>query len=253
MLTDLLPGFSPAFLALVLGVTFLAAVIGGMGGFGTGIMLTAVLTPLLGIKAVVPILAFAGILINVGRFWFYRRDADIATVKRVLPVALVFLLLGTQLYQHLPPGPLALTIGVIVLASVPARRFLAARSLTIGPRGVMVGGGVFGFLNGVASGMGIVLVSMLLGAGLSGTAVLATDALITIVMDLARAAIFGRMALLSTEGVVLGIFIGCAALPGSWVASRLVQKLGAKLHIVFIEALIVLGGCSLLWNGWRHL
>ena len=89
-----------------------------MGGFGTGIMLRAALTPILGIKAVVPILALAGIIIN---------------------------------------------------------------------------GGLFGFLNGLASGM------------------------------------------------------------GSWIASRLVHKLGAKLHIVVIEALIVVGGSSIDVHGLRAL
>ncbi|MBL8516436.1 MAG: sulfite exporter TauE/SafE family protein [Betaproteobacteria bacterium] len=248
-----MPDLAPSYLALIAAVTFIAAIIGGMGGFGTGIMLTAVLTPILGIKAVVPILAFAGIIINAGRFWFYRRDVTWSAVKRILPVALVCLLIGTQLYRSLPPGPLAIAIGFVVLAAVPLRRWLASRDLRLGPAGLTAGGAAFGFLNGVASGMGIVLVSVLLGAGLSGTAVLATDALITIVVDLARAAIFGRMALLTEQGLALGVLIGLVSLPGSWVASRIVKRLGKRLHIVFIELLILLGGLSLVVNGWRNL
>jgi len=248
-----MPDLSSSYLLLIAAVTFVAAIIGGMGGFGTGIMLTAVLTPILGIKAVVPILAFAGVIINMGRFWFYRRDVEWNAVKRILPIALVFLLIGTQLYRSLPPGPLAIAIGIVVLAAVPLRRWLAARNLHIGPTGLTVGGAAFGFLNGVASGMGIVLVSVLLGAGISGTAVLATDALITIVVDLARAAIFNRMSLLTEEGLVLGVLIGLVSLPGSWVASQLVNRLGKRLHILFIELLIALGGLSLIVNGWRNL
>lgn len=248
-----MPDLSSSYLLLIAAVTFVAAIIGGMGGFGTGIMLTAVLTPLLGIKAVVPILAFAGVIINVGRFWFYRRDVEWSAVKRILPVALICLFIGTQLYRSLPPGPLAIAIGVVVLAAVPLRRWLASRNLHLGPTGLTVGGAAFGFLNGVASGMGIVLVSVLLGAGMAGTAVLATDALITIIVDIARAAIFNRMSLLTEEGLVLGILIGLVSLPGSWVASQLVNRLGKRLHILFIEILIVLGGLSLIVNGWRNL
>ncbi|MDX2219383.1 MAG: TSUP family transporter [Burkholderiales bacterium] len=244
-----MPDFATSQLILIAAATFIAAIIGGMGGFGTGIMLTAVLTPILGIKAVVPILAFAGIIINVGRFWFYRRDVDWAAVKRILPIALVCLLIGTQLYRSLPPGPLAIAIGTMVMAAVPLRRWLASRNLRLGPTGMTVGGAAFGFLNGMASGMGIVLVSVLLGAGMAGTAVLATDALITIVVDLARAAIFGRMALLTEEGLLLGVLIGLVSLPGSWLASLIVNRLGKRLHIVFIEALILFGGLSLVVNG----
>jgi hypothetical protein len=144
-------------------------------------------------------------------------------------------------------------IGVVVLASIPVRRGLAKRNLQLGAAGLTVGGGLFGFLNGMASGMGIVLVSLLLGAGLSGTAVLATDALVTIVVDLVRALIFGKFDLLSMNGMMLGGLIGLISLPGSWIASLLVKRLGKRLHIVVIEGLIVVGGISLIVHGAREM
>lgn len=242
---------SPHLLLLVIAVSCGSAVIGGMGGFGTGIILTATLTPILGIKVVVPVLAFAGIIINIGRFWFYRRDFDARAVKLVLPPALVCLLGGTLIYRHLDAARLAMVIGLLVLAALPARRILEARDLHLGARGLAVGGGVFGFLNGMASGMGVVLISLLLGAGLSGTAVLATDALVTIAVDIARSALFGKMDLLTMPGVVLGGVIGLASLPGSWLASLLVRRLGHKLHILIIETLIAVGGLSILYHGIR--
>ena len=245
--------FSAPTLALILAAAFASAIIGGMGGFGTGIILTAALTPILGIKAVVPILALAGIIINGGRFWFYRRDFDARIVKLMLPPALLLLLLGTFLYQQLDAAHLSIAIGVVVLLAIPARRFLQSRNLHLGNTGLVVGGGLFGFLNGLASGMGVVLISLLLGAGLTGTAILATDALITIAVDVARSILFSKFDLLSGRGIGLGVMIGLASLPGSWVASRLVHELGAKLHIAVIELLIVIGGLSILVQGFHAL
>ncbi len=244
---------SPNLLALVVAVAFLSAIVGGMGGFGTGIILTATLTPLLGIKAVVPVLAFAGVIINCGRFWFYRHDFNARAVKLVLPPALLCLVGATFLYDKLDPAPLAVVIGVVVLLALPARRYLQSRSLHLGSTGLVVGGGLFGFLNGIASGMGVVLVSLLLGAGLTGTAVMATDALITIVVDISRAALFSRFNLLTSSGLVLGAIIGLASLPGSWMASKLVQRMGHKMHIAIIEVLIAIGGASILVHGLRAL
>jgi uncharacterized membrane protein YfcA len=172
-------------------------------------------------------------------------------VKRILPSALVCLLAGTLVFQQLEAAPLAIVVGIVVLLAVPARRFLQARQWHLGPGALIGGGGLFGFLNGIASGMGVVLISLLLGAGLTGTAVLATDALITIAVDVSRALLFGRLDLLSMHGVALGALIGLASLPGSWVASRLVQRLGARMHIVIIEVLILAGGVSLLYHGVR--
>lgn len=240
---------APALLLLVVAVSFGSAIVGGMGGFGTGIILTATLTPILGIKAVVPLLALAGIIINLGRFWFYRRDFDALAVRLVLPPALLCLLGGTLLYRHLDPAPLAIVIGCVVLAALPARRWLQARKLHLGAPGLALGGGLFGFLNGIASGMGVVLISLLLGAGLSGTAVLATDALVTIAIDITRSLIFGKLDLLDMSGVFLGGIIGLASLPGSWVASLLVKRMGHKMHIAIIEVLIAIGGLSILYHG----
>lgn len=245
--------FSPNLLLLVVAVSFGSAIIGGMGGFGTGIILTATLTPILGIKAVVPLLALAGIIINMGRFWFYRQDFDPRAVKLVLPPALLCLVGGTLVYRHLDPAPLAIVIGFVVLAALPARRWLQARSLHLGAQGLALGGGLFGFLNGIASGMGVVLISLLLGAGLSGTAVLATDALITIAIDITRSLIFGKLDLLDMSGVILGTVIGLASLPGSWLASLLVKRMGQRMHITIIEILIAIGGLSILYQGLRAI
>ena len=139
------------------------------------------------------------------------------------------------------------------LAALPARRWLHAHQLHLGSTGLVVGGGLFGFLNGIASGMGVVLISLLLGAGLSGTAVLATDALVTIVVDITRSLIYGKLDLLDRSGVLLGGLIGLASLPGSWVASLLVKRMGHKLHIAIIEVLIAIGGLSILYHGLRAL
>ena len=236
---------------LVISASFVGAVIGGVGGFGTGVILTAVLMPLIGVKAVVPVLALAGIIINAGRFWFYRPHVDWAVTWRVLVAAVPLLVLGTLVYARLDPKPLGMLIGALVILSIPLRRFLKARDIRVGSRGLLIGGGVFGFTNGFASGMGVIMVSLLLGAGLSGTAVLATDALIAIFTDVLRAALFGRFDLLDAQTAVLGFGIGLVTLPGSALAAFLVRRLHARLHILFMEGLIVAGGAMIVWNSLR--
>ena len=234
----------------VLLAAFGSAILGGVGGFGTGIILTAVLIPLVGVKAVVPVLSLAGVLINAGRFWFYRKDINWPVARRVLLTAVPALIVGTFVYAKLDARPLGVLIGCMILLSIPLRRILKARSITLQSRGLMIGGGVFGLANGFASGMGVILVSLLLGAGLGGPAVLATDAMITIFVDLLRAAIFGKFELLDGSSALLGVAIGIATFPGSWVASMLVNRLHARLHILFMEALIVFGGIMIIWNSW---
>jgi uncharacterized membrane protein YfcA len=240
-----------ATLAWVLLASFGSAIVGGVGGFGTGIILTAVLLPLIGVKAVVPVLSLAGVIINAGRFVFYRRHVDMRALRYILIGAVPFLFLGTWLYAAIPSQPLGVIIAGLILLSVPVRRFLAARRIAIGRCGLVSGGAVFGAANGFASGMGVIVVSLLLGAGLTGSAVLATDALIAIVIDVTRALLFGRYRLLDVEHAVLGVAIGLATLPGSWVASLLVRRLHAVLHVWIMDTLIITGGLMILWNTLR--
>jgi uncharacterized protein len=238
-------------LAAVAALAVVAATVSGMSGFGAGIILTVGLVPLIGVKAVIPVLAVAGVVINAGRFWFYRTMLDRRMMALVLVASLPFLVLGTWLYSVLDARSLSIVLGCAVIASVPVRRFFHARKMAIGRVGVATGSGVFGFAAGIASGAGVILVSLLLGAGLATPAVLATDAMVSIVIDIAKAALFERFDLLDADAFFTGVVIGVASIPGSAIAAWLVNRMGAKLHVLFMEVLIVFGGASMLWNALR--
>ena len=238
-------------LALVALIAVVAAMVGGIGGFGTGIILTAALAPLIGVKSVIPVLAVAGAIINGGRFWFYRASLDRRTLALVLACALPFLVLGTWIYSVLDARAIGTVLGIVVIASVPLRRALSRRQIALGRSGLAIGSTVFGLASGVASGVGVINVSLLLGTGMSGQAVLATDALISVALDLCKAALFQRFALLDQETAITGLVIGVATIPGSALAAWLVNRMHAHLHVLFLETLIVIGGASLLWNSWR--
>ena len=228
-----------------------AAIVSGVGGFGTGVILAALLAPLIGIKAVIPVLAVAGVVINAGRFWFYRASLERRTLTLVLAVSLPFLILGTWIYSVLDVRVLGTLLGVVVIGSIPLRRFLKRREIQLDAKGLAIGSGVFGLATGIATGTGVIMVTLLLGTGMSATAVLATDALISIVLDLCKAALFHRFALLDSESLFTGLVIGTATIPGSAVAAWLVTRMHAHLHVLFMEALILIGGLSLIVNSWR--
>jgi uncharacterized membrane protein YfcA len=227
-----------------------AAVIGAVGGFGTGIILTAALTPLIGVKALVPVLAVAGVIINSGRFWFYRRSLDRRSFFIVLAAALPFLVLGAWIYSVLDARTLGVVLGLVIIASVPLRRILKKREIVIGRAGLAVGGGVFGLASGIATGTGVILISLLLGSGLAGPAVLATDALITIALDFSKALLFQRFDLLDGQHFFAGVVIGVSSIPGSALGAWLVARMHAHLHVLFMEGLILFGGGFMLWHSW---
>src|SRR3989338_5924112 len=111
----------------------------------------------IGGMAVVPVLAVAGVIINAGRFWFYRASLDRRALARVLAASLPFLVLGTWIYTALDARSLGTVLGLVVMASVPVRRFLHSRKIVLGKTGIVAGAGVFGLASGVATGTGVIL------------------------------------------------------------------------------------------------
>jgi uncharacterized membrane protein YfcA len=241
----------PGDLALVAAVAVFAAVVGGIGGFGSGAIITAALAPLIGVKALIPVMAVAGAIINAGRFWFYRKSVDRRTLALVVACALPFLVLGTWIYSVMNAHAVGTVIGLAVIASIPLRRFLTRKAIRVEARGLAIGSGIFGLASGLTTGTGVILVSLLLGAGLTGPAVLATDAFVGIALDVCKSLLFRRFALLDGDAIVTGAVIGIATIPGSALAAWLVTRMHAHLHVLFMESLVLLGGVSLLVNAWR--
>ena len=76
MLADL----TMAELALVAVTAFCAQIIGGMAGYGTGLLMPLVLVPMVGAPAVVPIIALSAIITNATRVVAFREFLDLRKV-----------------------------------------------------------------------------------------------------------------------------------------------------------------------------
>ncbi|SDI13194.1 sulfite exporter TauE/SafE family protein [Propionivibrio dicarboxylicus] len=244
----ILPDLAP--LALACLVAFLASVLGGLSGFGTGLVLPAFLAPLVGVGAVVPVMAVAMLFNNGGRVFAFWRDIEWTHLRRMLWLGLPGCVAGAYGYTLLSSDAIALGLGVFLLASVPLRRALRAANLRFSPALQVVAGGGFGFVNGGMSGAGILLISFLMAADLAGSALIATDALISFIMGVAKVALFGSLAALSASQVSIGLVVGVCTAPGAFVARWLLRRIPAGLHAWIMEAVVMLGAVSLLRQGF---
>ena len=95
-----------------------------------------------------PVMALAMILNNGSRVAAFRRDIEWPHVRRVLALGLPACMAGAYGYTLLEARGVALLIGLFLLASIPLRRALQRARLTLGSRGEMGAGAVFGFING---------------------------------------------------------------------------------------------------------
>jgi uncharacterized membrane protein YfcA len=241
----------PTFLqyGLVAAVAFVASVLGGLAGYGTGLLLPLVLVPIVGAEAVVPIIAVSALFSNSSRLVAFRTAFDRRQAVRVAACALPTCLLGAWGYTRLSGSGVAVLLGAVLVALVPLRWMLRRRKGLLTPPGVAAASVGYGLLVGGTTGSGIVLLSILLAAGLEGVAVIATDAGISLALGVVRVLIFSTAGALPPASWVMALLIGAAALPGAFVARRLAAGLSLRLHTRLLDAVVVAGGLAMIAQG----
>jgi uncharacterized membrane protein YfcA len=236
---------------LVALVAFFAAIIGGVAGYGTGLLLPPVLVPIIGAQAVVPVIAVSALMTNASRLLAFRATFDLERAVLITLYALPFCALGAFLYTRLSSGHVAILIGAVLILLVPVRRIITHLLGHLQKKGVAAAGAAYGLLVGGTTGSGVVLLSILLAAGLKGPAVIATDAGISLVLGLIKALVFQTAGALPLSSWLMAGVIGVSALPGAFIARRLSRHLSLKAHTAILDAVVIAGGALLIVQGLR--
>jgi len=240
-------------LLLVAGVALFAAVIGGLAGYGTGALMPLVLVPLIGAEPVVPIIAISAIFTNLSCSVAFFRHADRRRAAIVIAAAALTTALGAYGYTRLTSAGAALVIGTMLIASVPLRRLLRARAVRIGDGTLAAGAVGYGVVVGGTSGSGVILLSLLMAAGLEGAAVIATDAVISVVTSLIKISVFGLAGVVTAQVVAFAVLIGAIALPGTFLARAFVERMPVHIHTAILDAAVVVGGIAMISAAVRQL
>ncbi|HEX5091807.1 MAG TPA: sulfite exporter TauE/SafE family protein [Burkholderiales bacterium] len=241
---------SAAQFVLIGGVAFLASVLGGLAGYGTGIIVPIFLAPVVGLTNVVPVMAVGMLIANASRAIAFWRDIHWPHARRILAAGLPACLAGAWGYTRLDAQWVALLLGGFFVASVPLRRYLSRAGWRLEGRGVAVAGAGFGFVNGAMTGVGLLLISTLMAAGLESAALIGTDAIVSVIMEVAKIALFGSAARLNAELVLAGLLIGACTAPGGFVARWMLARIPIRVHTAFMEVVVLAGGASFLWRAF---
>jgi uncharacterized membrane protein YfcA len=175
--------------------------------------------------------------------------------KRVLGLVAVTAVpasvVGARVYVALDSAAVQMLLGLVLVASIPLRRWLKGRSFVAGTKSLLLFGLVWGFLSSIMVGAGVLVLPMLLGAGLAGPALLATDAAISVVVNLPKILAFGRFDALDLPLFVAALVMGLCTVPGTWVAAWMVKRMNIRIHTLFMEGLVMAGGLMILLEALR--
>jgi uncharacterized membrane protein YfcA len=240
-------------LVLVAGVALFASLVGGLAGYGTGALMPLVLVPLIGAEPVVPIIAISAVFTNISRFTAYFRYIDRRRALIVVAAAALTTALGAYGYTRLTNAGAALVIGTMLISSVPLRRLARRREVRIGNGGLAASAVGYGVVVGGTSGSGVILLSLLMAAGLEGAAVIATDAVISVVTSVIKISVFGLAGVVTAQVLAFALLIGIIALPGAFLARAFVERMPVHIHTAILDAAVITGGVVMISTAARSL
>ena len=252
-------------LVLGAGVCFIGGLLGGLSGAGTGLIVAAFLTPIVGAKAVMPALAIIMLINNGSRVFYYRQSVDLKISVIMIALALPGTWFGTQLYMSLSVGTLEFILGAAILAVLAHRvvhrhrqsALTRATSSSASPESPApstltqrwIGGPIalaYGFINSVVPGSGVMVLAFFSAIGMSASAVIANDAVLSVALNLVKIALFRNLDGLPDSLILISLLCGLATIPGVWFAKWLSSRMQQKTQQGLIELVIAASALHLV-------
>jgi uncharacterized membrane protein YfcA len=232
----------------VLAVGLVAGTISGIVGTGSSIMLMPVLVYQYGPKQAVPIMAIAAIMSNFSRILAWWRDVDWRACGVYSVTGIPAAALGARTLLTLPSHAVDISIGLFLIAMVPARHWLARHEYKLSLWHVALGGAVIGYLTGIVVSTGPLSVPLFLFYGLSKGAFLATEAASSLGLYVSKSVTFQRFGALTPDVAIQGLIAGSSLMAGAFIAKPLLVKLNADVFRLVMDGIMLMAGASMLVN-----
>lgn len=235
-------------LILIFLMAFLAATISGAAGFGGALLFLPALTGIVGIKAAVPILTIGQIFGNGSRVWFGRNELKWRPIIYFLLTAIPLTILGSYLFTDMDSTTIQMGIGLFLIFLVIYRR-INIQKIRLGDKGMLLGGGLTGFLSGLAGSAGPIGAAFFLGLNLKATAYVASEAVTALTMHLTKTIIYQKYSLVGQTELYYGLFIGLAMILGSWAGKKIIEKVSRQKFMLLVEILLIISGLHMILTG----
>lgn len=234
----------PGEVATIGAAVFVTAVLSGVLGMAGGIALLAVLLLYLPPLAAIPLHGVIQLVSNSSRVAVQRQHARF---DRILWYALPLIpagLVGLRVAERLPEALVSLAIGGVVLIATWLPRGRSAERTAQRPRARFFAlGAVSGFLNMVLGAIGPLIDPFFLGLGLGRQALVGTKAACQTLAHAAKVGLFGAAGFAFAEHMPLLALGSLAAIAGTWVGSRLLDRISEESFLWLYR--VVLSGLAL--------
>lgn len=238
---------SPETLLLIAAAAFIASTVASVAGFGGSAILLPVLVPAFGARDAVLILTIVQLVSNVSRVAVNRHELDLRVVGWFSLGAVPFAVLGGLIFASAPLPFLLRLLGVLLIAMVAWRHLpVPTRGRRLPRPGFAVLGAVSSFVSALVGTIGPMLVPFFLGYGLLKGAFIGTEALSTVVIQVAKLGTYNAADVMTNTALVAGAALAPLMILGSVAGKAVLGRLGDRAFVVIVEATMIVAGVSFL-------
>jgi uncharacterized membrane protein YfcA len=253
-------------------VSVVVAALTFFSGFGLGTLLMPAFAIFFPIEVAIAATAIVHLFNNLFKVYLVGKNADTRTVISFAVPAAIFAMVGAWLLNYftllpalwtyswgdkifeITPVKMIIAILMIIFAMVELIPFL--NKISFKPWIVPFGGALSGFFGGLSGHQGALRTAFLVRLGLEKKALIATMVLSAVIVDISRLLIYGitfferDFRLLYEQGGFYVVFCGIiAAFLGSFIGSRLLEKITLQFIQIFIAVMLLLIAVALGF-GW---
>jgi len=250
-MVDPFTGLTPLIIFGIIFAAFATAAIHGATGVAGGILMTAILASVLGVKPVVPVMSVVLLISHISRVYLNRGDFDRTVFLSIQLPAVIFTIVTASLYVRMTPTLVAITLGLVILVSVPIRHWAFTQKIAATRKTLYGAGVVYGIFSGVSIGPGMMLTPFMLGYGLSRQGFVATLAAIALASNVIRITVFGSADLLNGGYLMLGVILGLISIPGNLAGRFILRKMSNEDHSRIVDGLTIVCALNFFWLAYR--
>lgn len=228
--------------------TLIAGTLSAVTGFGGAAILLPLLVGMFGPREAIPVLTVAQLIGNASRAWFNRRELDFRVVTWFALGAVPAAVAGGLLFASASLTVLTRLLGAFLIGMV-VYRHVRKRPQTFPLRAFTPLGAGSAFLSALLGSVGPIMAPFFLAYGLTRGAYIGTESLCTMIMHVVKLGTYQKAALLTANGLGIGLIIGLGLIFGSYVGKRIVDRVSERFFVLLVEATLVVAGLRFLLEG----
>ncbi len=230
------------------GVIFVAYLVRGIAGFGSGLIAIPLLTLMFPLTVVVPVVVLLDLIGSATQAVASRKHTDWKLLLPLIPVTALGIALAAYFFKHIDTSMLTLWLGIFVICFavyqlLPTPDIKGSALLAL-PFGLL--GGLMGTLFGTGGPFYILYFST---RGLSKSEFRASYSVYFVLDGLVRVAVyvFG-LSLLNVEWLPLLLMAFIPFSLGLWVGGRVHTEIDPAIFKKMISLILVASGAALIYN-----